>query len=207
MALMMDSLLASVSNNGNTLEFSASDNGQGTQPRKKEEAGRLQRRVRALKGNLTQSISSCINRIKYYKTKYPMDDNTETSTVKIDYARDILASLDRANDRYTKLEKALEELRMLVSDTWEDEEDELENALEKLASDFVPYKTKYLKMTRDHDDTVERCKSILIASIPKPATNKTRTTGGGAQTAPLNNCFKPQSDLKPAHLARDYVFC
>ena len=57
-------------------------------------------------------------------------------------------------------------------------------------------------MNRDHNDTVERCKSIIISSIPKPATNKNRTTGG-AQTAPLNNCFKPQSDLKPAHLARD----
>jgi len=51
-----------------------------------------------------------------------MDDDTEISSVKIDYAKDILDSLDRANDRYTKLENALEELRMLVSDTWEDEE-------------------------------------------------------------------------------------
>ena len=99
MALMMDSLLASVSNNGNTLEFSASDNGQGTQPRKKEEVGRLQRRVRTFKGNLTQSISSCINRITYYKTKYPTDDETEISSVKLDYARDVLSSLDRATDR------------------------------------------------------------------------------------------------------------
>merc|ERR1712208_168603 len=135
--------------------------------------------------------------------KYPTDDDTETSTMKIDYARDILASLDRANDRCTKLEKALEELRMLVSDTWEDEEDELENALEKLASDFVPYETKYLKITRDHDDTVERCKSILSASIPKNVSNKNRTTGGGNQTALPNNCFKPQSDLKPAYLTQD----
>ena len=158
---MMDSLLAGVSNNGNTLEF-ASDNGQGTQPRKKEEAGRLQRRVRALKGTLTQSVTSCIDRIKHFKAKYPSDDDTETSTVKIDYAKDILASLDRAHDRYTKLERALEELRMLVSDTWEDEEDELDDALEKLASDHVPYETKYLKMTRDHDDTIEQISFIRI---------------------------------------------
>ena len=136
MANMVDSLLASVSNNGNTIELSASDNGQGLLPRKKEEVGRLQRRVRTFKGNLTQSISSFINRITYYKTKYPTDDETEISSVKIDYAKDILSSLDRATDRYIKLENALEELRFLVSDTWEDEEEELETALAKLTSEF-----------------------------------------------------------------------
>ena len=93
---MMVSLLAGVSN-GNTMEF-ASDNGQGNQPRKKEEAGRLQRRVRALKGSLTRDVNSCIDRIKHFKTKYPTDDDMETSSMKIDYAKDILASLDRAHD-------------------------------------------------------------------------------------------------------------
>ena len=167
MVLMMDSLLASVSNNGNTLEFSASDNGQGTQPRKKEEVGRLQRRVRDSKETLTQNISSFINSITYYKAKYPTDDDTEISSVKIDYAKDILDSLDRAHDQYTKLERDMEELEVLWVDNWEDEEDKLEEALEKIYSDHVTYETKYLKMTRDHDDTIKRCKSVLLASIPK----------------------------------------
>ena len=59
-------------------------------------------------------------------------------------------------------------------------------------------------MCRNHYVIVERCKAILIESVPKPipvpVTNKTRTTGG-AQTAQLT--FKPQSDLKPAYLAKD----
>ena len=76
----------------------------------------------------------------------------------------------------------------MVSDTWEEEEDELEEALEKLALDHMPYETKYLKMTRDHDDTIERCKSVLSASIPKNVTNKNRTTGGGIQTAMPKTC-------------------
>ena len=101
MANMVDSSLASVSNNGNTIELSASDNGQGLLPRKKEEVGRLQRRVRTFKGNLTQSISSFINRITYYKTKYPTDDETEISSVKLDYARDVLCSLDQATDTFS----------------------------------------------------------------------------------------------------------
>ena len=58
-------------------------------------------------------------------------------------------------------------------------------------------------MSRDHDEIVERCKALLVASVPKPVpvtNNKTRSTGG-AQTAQLT--FKPQSDLKPAYLAKD----
>ena len=61
---------------------------------------------------------------------------------------------------------------MLWVDTWKDVDDKLEEALGKLHSDHVPYETKYLKMTRDHDDTIERCKSVLLASTP----NKTRKT-------------------------------
>ena len=78
----MDSLLAGVSN-GNTCEFSE-DNSQGnSQPRKKEEAGRLQRRLRGLKGLLTRDVTSCIDKIKHFKSKYP-DNSTETTTVQID---------------------------------------------------------------------------------------------------------------------------
>ena len=73
---MVDSLL-DLSNNGNTIELSASETGQGDLPRKKEEVGRLQRRVRTFKGNLTTAITSFINRINHYKNKYPTDDKTE----------------------------------------------------------------------------------------------------------------------------------
>ena len=64
----MESLLTGVSN-GNTMEFSE-DNSQGmTQPRMKEEAGRLQRRLRNLKGLLTKEITACIDKIWHFKTK------------------------------------------------------------------------------------------------------------------------------------------
>ena len=67
---MVDSLLAlsNGSNNGNTIELSES--GQGELPRKKEEVGRLQRRIRTFKGNLTTAITGFVNRITHYKNKY-----------------------------------------------------------------------------------------------------------------------------------------
>ena len=84
----MESLLTGVSN-GDTMEFSE-DNGQGmTQPRMKEEAGRLQRRIRKLKRLLTKEITACIDKIGHFKTKY-LDNFTEITTVKIDYALSIL---------------------------------------------------------------------------------------------------------------------
>ena len=198
----MDSLLAGTSSNGNTCEFPEDISQGNSQPRKKEQAGRLQRRLRGLKGLLTKDVTGCIDKIKHFKSKYP-DEASETTSIQIDYIRDILASLERCHDRYTNLEKALEELKMLLCDTWEEEDDdELEKALDKLTQDHALYEAKYLKITRENDDTIERCKSILLASVPK-VSNKTRTTGGGNQTAPPNTCFKPQSDLKPTYLARD----
>ena len=76
--------------------------------------------MRGLKGSLTRDVTSCIDKIKHFKSKYPTDD-TETTSVQIDYVKDILPSLDCAQDRYTKLERALEELEMLLYDNWEDE--------------------------------------------------------------------------------------
>ena len=74
---MVDSLLTLSNglNNGNTIELSES--GQGELPRKKEEVGRLQDRIRTFKGNLTKAIASFVSRITHYKNKYPTDDETE----------------------------------------------------------------------------------------------------------------------------------
>ena len=200
----IDSLLAGVSN-GNTCEFSE-DNSQGnSQPRMKEEAGRLQRRLRNLKGLLTKDVTACIDKIRHFKTKYP-DNSTETTTVQIDYAKDIIENLSCCQTWFTNLEKALEDLKMLLCDTWEGEDDdELEKALDKLTQDQVIYETKYLKIARENDETIERCNSILLASKPK-VSNRTRTTGGGIPTTLPNICFKPQSDLKPTFLALDCTF-
>ena len=86
----MDSLLAV--SNGNTCEFTE-DNSQGpSQPRMKEEAGRLQQRLRNLKGLLTKDVTACIDKIRHFKPKYP-NNSTEITTVQIDYAKDISDNL------------------------------------------------------------------------------------------------------------------
>ena len=195
----MDSLLAV--SNGNTCEFTEESSQGPSQPRMKEEAGRLQRRLRNLKGLLTKDVTACIDKIRHFKTKYP-DNSTEITTVQIDYAKDISDNLMRCQTRFTNLEKALEDLKMLLCDTWEGEDDDLDTALEKLTQDLVIYETKYLKIARENDETIEQCNSILLASKPK-VSNRTRTTGGGIPTTLPNICFKPQSDLKPTYLARD----
>ena len=99
---MVDSLLA-LSNNGNTIELSESENGQGNLPRKKEEVRELQQRVKILKRLLMVSSQSR----KQFEAKYSLDDDT---SVKIDYvkqATDILDTLD-VNDRYKNIERDLE---------------------------------------------------------------------------------------------------
>ena len=98
------------------METFPEDNSQGSQPRMKEEAGRVKRRLRNLKGLLTREVSACIDKIGFFKNKYP-DDSTVT-TVQIDYAKDILETYNRCQIRFTNLEKALEDLKMLLCDTW-----------------------------------------------------------------------------------------
>ena len=84
------------------MEFSE-DNSQGmTQPRMKEEARRLQRRLRNLKGLLTKEITACIDKIGHFKTKYP-DNSTEITTVQIDYAKNIIENHGRCQIRFTNL--------------------------------------------------------------------------------------------------------
>ena len=136
---------------------------QGDIPRKKDEVGRLQRRVRTFKGSLTSAITSFISNIEHYEKKYPRDDEEGSDgPAKIDYATSILKSVDRATDRYVKLENALDELKDLMNDTWEGTEDELDAAISKHIEGFQKYEKDYVEMTRKNDATIERCKSLLI---------------------------------------------
>ena len=116
------------------METLPEDASQGSQPRMIEEAGRVKRRLRNLKGLLTREVSACIDKIGFFKNKYP--DNSTVTTVKIDYAKDILETLSQCQIRFTNLEKDVEDLKMLLCDTWEDEDDELEMALEGLTQEI-----------------------------------------------------------------------
>ena len=88
--------------------------------RKKDEVKRLQLRIRIFKGNLTTEIKKFVSFIEHYEKKYPQDDEVDLiGTTKINYANGILKSFDRVTERYIQLENALDELRILMSDTWE----------------------------------------------------------------------------------------
>jgi len=183
---------------------------QGDMPRRKEEVGRLQRRVATFKGILTSAITGFISRVTYYESKHTTDDEVEQISTKFDYATDILKALERATERYIKLEHVLDEFKTLLSDTWDGPEDELETLISKHDAEFSKYEKNYLEMVRKNDATVERCKALLIksalASQPQTentnVTNETRPTGG----AKAQLTFRPQPDLKPAFLAKDCFF-
>ena len=130
----MESLLT----NGNTMEFSE-DSSQGlTQPRLKEEAGRLQRSLRNLKGLLTQEINASNDKIGHFKLRYS-DDSTEITTVQIGYAQNIIDNHTRCQIRFVNLEKALEKLRQIQCDIWEGDDEELDAVVDKLNQDLVSY--------------------------------------------------------------------
>ena len=56
------------------------------------------------------------------------------TNVQIDYANEILTTYSRAKIRYTNLENNIENLKMLYCETWGDDEDELDIALEGLTN-------------------------------------------------------------------------
>ena len=136
---------SSLATNGNTMEFSE-DNSQGlTQPRLREEAGRLQRSLRNLKGLLTREVNACNDKINHFKLRFS-DDFTTITVVKIGYAQNILDNHTRCQIRFVNLEKALEKLRQLQCDTWEGTDEELDVVLEKLNQDLVSYEKQFQRI-------------------------------------------------------------
>ena len=106
----MDSALTS---NGNTMEFSESGDSQGfSQTRAREEAGRLQKSLRNLKGMLTKEVKQCNDKIAHFKSKFS-EDYTTITVVKTGYAQSIIDSHNRCKARYLNLERAMEKLRDL----------------------------------------------------------------------------------------------
>ena len=66
---------------------------QGDIPRKKDDVGRLQRRVRTFKGSLTSAITNFNGHVEHYKRKYPTDDEEgPVGPDKIDCANSVLKS-------------------------------------------------------------------------------------------------------------------
>ena len=73
---------------------------QGDNPRKKDDVGRLQRRVRTFKGSLTSAITNFNGHVEHYEKKYPTDDGEGSAGPdQIDCANSVLRSVDRATDR------------------------------------------------------------------------------------------------------------
>ena len=137
----MDSSLAI---NGNTMEF-PEDNSQGlSQPRAREEAGRLQRSLQNLKGLLTREVNNCNDKINHFKLRFS-DDYTTVTVVKIGYAQNILDNHNRCSIRFLNLKRALEKLRELECNTWEGSDEELDAVLEKLNQDLISYENQYKK--------------------------------------------------------------
>ena len=122
-------------------------------------------RIGTFKGNLTTETKKFISFVDYYEKKFPQDDETDhIRTAKIDYAASILKSFNRVTDRYVALENTLDQLKTLMSDIWEESEDELETAISKLDEGFQKYEKEYTDTIRKNDTTIERCKNILIKS-------------------------------------------
>ena len=106
----MESALLS---NGNTVEFPELEDSQVfSQTRAREKAGRLQKSLRNLKGQLTKEVNMCNDKITHFKTKYS-EDYMAISVVKNNFAQSILDSHIRCETSYLNLEKILDELREL----------------------------------------------------------------------------------------------
>ena len=83
----MNNIDSELAINGNTIESSEPRDSQGfSQPRAREETGRLQRSLRNLKGLLTREVNQCKDKIAHFKLKYA-EDYTTVTIAKIGYAQ------------------------------------------------------------------------------------------------------------------------
>ena len=93
----MNNIDSELASNGNTMEFSEHEDSQGlSQPRAREETGRLQRSLRNLKGLLTREVNQCKDKIAHFKLKYA-EDYTTVTVAKIGYAQSIIDNYNRCS--------------------------------------------------------------------------------------------------------------
>ena len=142
---IIDSELLAV--NGNTIEFSEAGDSQGgsSQPRLREETGRLQRSLRNLKGLLTRDVNQCKDKIAHFKLKY-VEDYITVTNAKLLYAQNIIDNFNRVSTRFINLEGALDKLRDLECATWIGTDEDLDGVLNKLTQDSITYGDQCVKM-------------------------------------------------------------
>ena len=155
---------------------------QGDNLRKRDDVDRLQYRVLTLKEDLTSAITKFNGHVEQYEDTHLMDDEEgPAGPDKINCANSVMRFVDRATYWYSRLENALDELKDIMSDTWEGNEEEFDAAIIKQNKEFQEYEEDYVNMTRN--EIIEKCKSLIIRasrenqSIPEiePAPKENRS--------------------------------
>ena len=86
---------------------------------------------------------------------------------------------------------------MLYCETWGDDKDELDTALEGLTKELTLYEQKFINISRDHDEIIERCKCIVFTTQPKVTINR-------IVTLPLHPMHDPLVVSNPSQISSPY---
>ena len=129
----------------------------GSQRSEKDKMEQFQQRVKQMKRKITKDLEKFSRNIEQYEKKYPGDyEMDQTGSVMINNAKSILKEQQNIKDRYRKLENEVEKFQNLLSDIWEQSEDELETIICRNRSEFMHYEKKFLEMSRNNEVVLER---------------------------------------------------
>ena len=113
--------------------------------------GRLTIQLRSLKGQLTREINFCYKKITHFRNLLASTQQ-RTPILMVEYARGILECHARCKTKYDRVEKGFTDLQDLETETWEGDNEELDEYLTKMDTESEACFKQLSEVQHSNDD-------------------------------------------------------
>ena len=127
--------------------------------------GRLTNQLRSLKSLLTQGVNFCNKKIAHFRTLLASTQQ-RTPVFMTEYARGLLERHARCKTKYERVEKGFADLQALETETWEGDNEELDEYLTKMDTESEACFNQFSEVQHSNTELFEKCLTHTAPANP-----------------------------------------
>ena len=134
--------------------------------------GRLTNQLRSLKGLLTREVNFCNKKIAHFRTLMASTQQ-RTPVFMTEYARGLLECHAHCKTKYERVEKGFTNLQALETETWEGDDEELDEYLTRMDTESEACFNQFSEVQYSNIEIFEKCLTLTVPAKP-PTTRQTQ---------------------------------
>ena len=128
-------------------------------------AGRLTKQLHSLKGLLTREVNFCNKKIAHFRTLMASTQQ-RTPVFMTEYARGLLECHTHCKTKYERVEKGFADLQALETETWEGDDEELDEYLIRMDTESEACFNQFSEVQHSNIEIFEKCLTLTLDPQP-----------------------------------------